>query len=97
MPSLLLQENAMRWSLGAMLAVLTVSGAARADEAAAVKLIEKLGGTITRDDKQPGKPVIEVDLAFTPATDANMKELKDLKQLKTLYLSDTQVTDLGLH
>ncbi len=44
---------------GAVAAVLLVAGAARADKAAAVKAIEKLGGKIERDEKQPGKPVVK--------------------------------------
>jgi len=75
------------------------SGAARADEASAVKAVEKLGGKVTRDDKLPGKPVIEVNLAFAHVTDASLKELKglkDLKQLTSLALYNSQVTDAGL-
>src|SRR5205814_4627388 len=48
---------------------------ARADEASAVKAVEKLGGKITRDDKLPGKPVIGVNLTGTKVTDAGLKEL----------------------
>src|SRR2546425_614201 len=87
----------MRCCLGALLAALILSGAARADEADAVKLVEKLGGTIKRDDKQPGKPVVEVDLSFRDkVTDADLRELKELKQLVVLDLNFTLVTDAGL-
>jgi len=72
------------------------SGAARADEAHAVKAVEKLGGNVTRDDKLPGKPVIGVNLNHSKLTDASLKELKELKQLTTLDLSGTPVTDAGL-
>jgi len=41
----------MRWFVGAMLAVVILSICSRTDEDDAVKLIEKLGGKITRDDK----------------------------------------------
>jgi hypothetical protein len=71
-------------------------GAAQADEASAVKAVENLGGTVTRDDKLPGKPVIEVNLGGTQVTDAGLKELKDLKQLTSLYLGDNKVTDDGV-
>ena len=54
----------MRWFLGVLAAVVVLSGAVRADEADAVKMVEKLGGKITRDDKQPGKPVVEVNLSL---------------------------------
>src|SRR4051812_40523 len=86
----------MRWCIGTMLTLVILCGAARADEAAAVKLVEKLGGRITRDDKQPGRPVIEASLVNSKVTDVDLKELKGLKQLTTLILWNTQVTDAGL-
>src|SRR5437588_249599 len=82
--------------VGAVMLLACLSGAARADEASAVKAIENFGGKVTRDDKLPGKPVIGVNLAHTKVRDAGLKELKDLKQLTTLYLNDTKVTDAGL-
>src|SRR5438309_8637075 len=91
---LFLGRTLMRTMLvGAVMLLAFLSGAARADEASAVKAVEKLGGTVTRDDKLPGKPVIGVNLAGTQVTDAGLKELKDLKQLTTLYLNNTTVTD----
>src|SRR5262245_37392912 len=80
------------WLLG--LLVLAVPG--RADEAAAVKMIQKLGGQVVRDDKLPGKPVVDVDLDTTKVTDAGLRELKELKSLQLLNLSGTKVTDAGL-
>ena len=82
--------------VGAVMPLACLFGAARADEASAVKAVEKLGGKVTRDDKLPGKPVIAVNLAGTLVTDAGLKELKDFKQLTSLDLRDTQVTDAGL-
>ena len=82
--------------IGAVILLACLSGAARADEASAVKAVEKLGGKITRDDKLPGKPVIGVDLYGAQVTDAGLKELKDLNQLTSLDLHQTQVTDAGL-
>src|SRR5687768_11468193 len=74
-----------------------LSGAARADEASAVKAIKNLGGKVTRDDKLPGKPVIGANLFDTQVTDAGLKELADLKQLTSLYLGQCSlVTDAGL-
>jgi hypothetical protein len=71
----------MRKSVCALAAVVILAGVARADESDAVKLIEKLGGKIKRDDDQPAKPVFEVNLYGTPVTDAELKDLKELKQL----------------
>ena len=85
--------------IGAVMLLACLYGAARADEASAVKAVEKLGGKVTRDDKLPGKPVIGVDLdglVGTKVTDADLKELKDLKQLTSLNLYATKVTDDGV-
>ena len=79
-----------------MLGLLFLAAAGRADEAALVKAIETLGGKVTVDDKQPGKPVVGVNLRSTDFTDAGVKELKQFKSLRTLDLSQTKVTDAGL-
>ena len=82
--------------VGAVMMLACLSGAARADEASAVKAVENLGGKVTRDDKLPGKPVIGVHLHEIGVTDAALKELADLKQLTWLSLAGTRVTDAGL-
>src|SRR4051812_42555276 len=81
-------------SVGLM--TLCLSGVAYADEADAVKVVEKLGGKIIRDDKQPGKPVVGVDLGLTLMTDAELKELKGFPKLLTLRLGLTGLTDAGM-
>jgi hypothetical protein len=68
----------------------------RADEAAAVETIKKLGGKVTVDAKRPGKPVVGVNLDNTTVTDAGLKELKELKTLREMHLGGTKVTDAGL-
>ncbi len=62
----------------------------------AVKAVEKVGGMVVRDDKDPAKPVVEVNLHATKVTDAGLRELAGLKRLRSLDLDDTQVTDKGL-
>ena len=71
---------------------------ARADDAevTAVALVEKLGGTVVRDEKAPGKPVTQVWLIKTKVTDAELKELAIFKNLIGLVLIYTKVTDVGL-
>src|SRR5437016_6313067 len=92
-----LRTTLMRTMLiGAVMLLACLSGAARADEASAVKAVEKLGGKVTRAENLPGKPVIAVNLAGAQVTDAVLKELKDLKQLTTLNLNATPVTGAGL-
>ncbi len=55
--------------------------------------VENLGGKVTRDEKATGKLVVLVGLFSTQVTDAGLKELTPLKNLTTLDLSYTQVTD----
>jgi hypothetical protein len=61
---------------GVLLGLLVLVVAGRADEAVAVKAIEKLGGTVTVDDKRPGKPILGIDLYGTDIPDAELKGLK---------------------
>jgi HEAT repeat protein len=55
-----------------------------------------LGGKITGDEQKPGKPVVVVDFHGAKVTDADFKELKGLKDLQSLGLWETKVTDAGL-
>src|SRR5436189_124633 len=82
--------------VGAVMLLACLFGAARADEASAVKAVEKLGGKVTRDDKLPGKPVIGVNLGGTKVTDVDLKELAEVKQVTAVNLGGTKVTDVGL-
>ena len=61
-----------------------------------VAVIKKLGGEVTFDERNPGKPIIGVDLEETKVTDAGLVRLKGLTSLKELYLSTTEATDAGL-
>src|SRR5262245_32608808 len=82
---------------GVLLGLLVLVVAGRADETAVVRKIEKLGGRITVENRQPGAPVVVgVDLGGTAVTDAGLKELKVFKSLQSLYLHDTKITDAGL-
>src|SRR5262245_49304970 len=92
----LAKRKPMRWFMGVVLATGVLSASALADETLAVKLVEKLGGSVTRDDKQPGKPVIGVTVSSPKLTDAELRILTDLKQLTSLSLGQTKVTDAGL-
>jgi len=68
----------------------------KADEAKAIAAIEKLGGRVTRDEKSPGRPVVEVNLWGTKVTDTGLEYLKELTRLQDLNLAGTRVTDAGL-
>ena len=69
----------------------------RADEAEekAVKAIQKLGGSIYRDMKAKDKPIVAVVMRGPKVTDAGLKHLAGLKQLRKLDLTGTKVTDKG--
>lgn len=71
---------------------------ARADDAEekAVKFIFSVGGSVERDEKADGRPVIVVKLKGSKVTDAGLKELLAIKQLRFVDLSQTQITDAGL-
>jgi hypothetical protein len=67
----------MRRLLFVVVTVLVAGSVCRADDAEdkAVKFVEKLGGTVTRDEKSLGKPVVVVNLRFTRVKDVDLKEL----------------------
>src|SRR5262245_34971583 len=87
-----------KWAVGTgvMLGLLVLAVTGRADEAAAVKMIEKLGGKVTRDAEIAGEPIVGVNLFRSPVTAAELKHLKEIKSLKKLNLSRAKVTDAGL-
>ncbi len=59
----------------------------------AIAAIEKLGGDVQVDDNNA---VMVVGLVETQVTDADLKGLAGLTQLRALDLQGTQVTDAGL-
>jgi hypothetical protein len=71
--------KATHWSMtGAALVLALAPWTAayiRADEAEdkAVKAIEKMGGSFTRDEKAKDKPIVRVFLDGTPVTDGGLK------------------------
>jgi hypothetical protein len=66
-----------------------------AGEEKAVRPIEKLGGSIARDDKADGKPAVGVNSCNNRVTAAGLKELKEFKALRWLDLRTTLGTDEG--
>lgn len=65
-------------------------------EKSAVQLIQKHGGTVERDEKLPGKPVVAVDLNRTKVGNEELKELAALSELRSIDLFSSQVTGKGL-
>src|SRR5262249_53157183 len=68
----------------------------RSDAAEVAKALEKAGGEITRNDKQPDKPVVAVIL-WGPTFKAEMlKELKQFNSLQNLRIGGPWITDVGV-
>ena len=86
-----------RWAVSAVvIGLLVMAKAGRADEAEAVKAIEKLGGIVTVDAKQPAKPVVRVShlwgiLSGMEFTDAEVKHLKELKSFRAFGKNERQL------
>lgn len=59
-------------------------------------LVSKLGGSAARDSRLPGSPIVSVHLRETACTDADLKQLASLTELRSLNLSKTPVTDAGI-
>jgi hypothetical protein len=69
---------------------------AKESQDAAVAAIKKLGGKVTFDEENPGKPVVDVDLSHSSTKATDLVHLKGLTSLQTLDLNGTKVTDAGL-
>ena len=80
--------------------LLLVAAPLRADDAedAAAKTIENLGGKLIRDDKDPARPVVGVDLSSANAfvMVVALARLHDLPALRALDLSNTPLGDANL-
>ena len=73
-----------------------VVAANQLDESQAIAEIERLGGKVERDDKSPGRPVTEVNFIWGGVGDSDLRVLRTFKNLTTLKLEETKITDAGL-
>ena len=78
----------MRYGLGALLLAVMLPNGAWADEAAAVKQIEKLGGWVIHDERQPGNPVVV-------AGDLGDAHVRDVRALRTREAAVELAAHLG--
>jgi hypothetical protein len=85
-----------RCAVGAVLLGALFVGAARADEAEVARALEKAGGTVRVDDKQPGKPVVTVILWGPRYKVEMLKDLKEFKSLQNLRIGGPWITDDGV-
>jgi hypothetical protein len=67
-----------------------------AEQENAIKAIQKVATKVVRDEKLPGKPVIELLLQGQDVTDATLVHVKHLPDLKLLDLTLAKITDDGL-
>jgi hypothetical protein len=69
-----------------------------ADEADAIRTVEKLGGKVSVDDKRPGKPVVSVTFnGDNKSIDAALKVLGEFKHLEILMvLNNLDITEAGM-
>jgi hypothetical protein len=51
---------------------------------------------IDRDTTRPEQPIVGADLTYLPITDASLKSLSELRQLKSLSLRGTRVSAEGV-
>ena len=74
------------------------AGAADADADKKLEaLVKKHFGSVERDDDQPGKPIVGVDIGSSDElTDADLKVVAQVKSIKYLSVHKTKVTDAGL-
>ncbi len=94
LPSLL---GPLLW-LGPVLGCCQIGCGPRVDPevAEAIAAIERLGGTVKRDDRRQGRPVVEVSLGGTRVTDGDLAYLARFPELETVALFDSKVGDEGL-
>jgi hypothetical protein len=66
------------------------------EQAGDLKALEALGADWDADEDVPGHPVVEISLAESRVTDADLVRLKSFPRLRSLDLSSTGITDAGL-
>ena len=67
-----------------------------AEQADAIAALERLGGKLKFADDRPGRPVIEIALGGTAASDADLARLACFPELETLSLFDSDIGDAGV-
>jgi len=87
----------MRWKIITVTCAFSVIVAlASADEADAVKALEKAGSKIFRDDKDAAKPIVAVEMWGAGFNSDLLVHLKEFKHLQRLRLAGPWVNEKGL-
>lgn len=87
---------AMLFSMVAVLLCGTTVATAADEVDEAVRVIEKLGGSVGRDDERPENPVVSVELGDSAVKDDDLKALAPLTDVVSLSLATTHITGSGL-
>src|SRR6516165_3603211 len=88
--------NSAVLSLAVLCAVATAAQAGDDRAERAVAAIEKVGGTVQRDESRPGSPVDFVNFSNSRLTDSVMLHLKALPGIRELSVNNAPVTDAGI-
>jgi hypothetical protein len=62
----------------------------------AIAALKKVGGHISRDENQAGKPVVYIFLSGDRVQDDVLRHLRAFPQVRKVHLNATKVTDAGL-
>src|SRR5438132_458861 len=82
----LMSTQRTAWALGVLV---TVCGTTQAEDARVIAKLDQLGAFVRRDESKPGKPIVSVEvlgILERRMTDADLKELAPLGDLRTLSL-----------
>src|SRR5258707_10077301 len=80
-----------------LLFVALVAGEDKGDKTEkALKHITSRGARVSKNEKKPGSPVVEIDFASTRVSDDDLSFLKSLPDIEAINFHNTGVSDLGL-
>jgi hypothetical protein len=68
----------------------------RSREATALAALQRLDARVEREGQSADKPILKVDFYGTKVTDADLRHLEGLANLRALDLHATSITDAGL-
>src|SRR2546428_10810193 len=66
------------------------------EEDQALPAVERLGGEGVRDEKDPARPIVKIDLSRTKASDADLRKIARVRSIRSLILWNTRITNEGL-
>jgi hypothetical protein len=82
--------------VAALIVLFLVVGCQRTADEQAIAEVIRLGGEVKKDGRQPGLPVIQVNLAKGTVTDSELRVLSNFPHLQKLDLRYTVISNRGL-